>query len=152
MPDKLQHRDPSPKGSRQPGKGAAARSNSADRPTAPAPATNRKGVLAGHEEEIARLYAEGRRVSSIARTFGVSSNAIKKCLALPRRAPNKNTRQWGKRFSKCVACWAPIAVNGTATRGFCESCTQRAFETIVVYDRDKSIGELPPNLRHYAEE
>lgn len=125
--------------------GQKARSSTRPDPAAP---VNRKGVLAGHEPEIVRLYAEGkgRRISSIARTFGVSHNAIKKCLALPRRAANKNSH-FGKRFSKCCACWAPIPVSGSATRGFCSSCSQRACDTITVYDRDKGIGEVPETLR-----
>jgi hypothetical protein len=117
----------------------------------PASATNRKGVLAGHEDEIARLYAggNGRRVSSIARTFGVSSNAINKCLSLPARGPGKNS-QFGKRYSKCVRCWGPIRVNGSATRGYCNECIELGLRALTIYDRDAGIGEIPETLRRYS--
>ena len=121
----------------------------ADHPAkAAAQPANKKGVLAGHEEEIARLYADGkgRRLSSIARTFGVSHTAIRKCLGLPRRASSKS-RRWGKRYSQCCSCRAPIAVSGMATRGFCDRCTQRACEKITVFDRDKGVGAIPEALR-----
>jgi hypothetical protein len=154
QPRESGRRSPSLKGSRKPGAAGPKDEVSSPSSRLGAPA-NRKGVLAGHEDDIARLYdgGKGRRVSSIARTYKVSSNAIKKCLALPRRAASKKQfDRYSPRFSKCVGCWEPIKVAGMATRGWCDACAQRAFETITIYDRDKGIGEVPTNLLRYAEE
>lgn len=113
---------------------------------------NKKGVLAGHEAEIVRLYAggKGRRLSSIARTFGVSHNAIRKCLGLPRRAANRLTtrvRLGGRRDATCSLCGGSIPNNGSATASACRVCVDKYFPTVWSRDRGDSLDTLPENLR-----
>jgi hypothetical protein len=136
-------------GSRNTGRpGRKARSSTRRGPAAPA---NKKGVLDGSEQEIRTLYADGkgRRISNIARTFNVSITAIRKVLGLT----GKKTRLGGKRQSKCCQCWAPMAISAGGARGFCESCVQRACETITIYDRERgdTQAQLPVNLRRYLQ-
>jgi hypothetical protein len=116
---------------------------------------NRKGALAGRENEIARLYAggKGRRLSSIARTFGVSHNAIRKCLGLPRRATNRLTkrRSGGRRDATCSLCGGSIPNNGSATASACRACVDKYFPTVWSRDRGDDEADLPRNLRPYLQ-
>lgn len=129
----------------------AARRRLLSRPEPPAPPVNKKGVLAGHEAETARLYAggKGRRLSSIARTFGVSHNAIRKCLGLPRRATNRLTtrRLGGRRDATCSLCGGSIPNNGSATASACRACVNKYLPTVWDRDRGDTLDTLPENLR-----
>jgi hypothetical protein len=110
---------------------------------------NRKGVLAGREEDIARLYAggKGRRISSIARTYRVSTTAIRKCLNLSRkpRGGRGRARSW------CDFCGSPILVQAGVTRMVCKTCSHQAAEVLTIWRAGDPIEALPTNLRPYLQ-
>jgi hypothetical protein len=113
---------------------------------------NRKGVLQGREGEIVRLYAggQGRRISSIARTYKVSCNAIRKVLGLTRKPPGGGGR---RARSHCDFCGDEVLVQASTFRAMCGRCSARASEILTIWSRERGDTEetLPRNLRPYLQ-
>lgn len=60
-----------------------------------------------------------------------------------------NRKPLARRRFRCLGCGIAMHVgNGYGIRDFCPDCARGSWR--VVYDRDRALGEIPPNLRSYA--
>jgi hypothetical protein len=58
----------------------------------------------------------------------------------------KGTNEYSASYSFCFDCGQkrPRSLNGI---GRCAECAAKLADQFTVYDRDKGLGSLPPNLR-----
>jgi hypothetical protein len=111
---------------------------------------NKQGVLEGYVDRIRAMYdnGNGRRISSIARTFDVSTTAIRKVLGLAGRSSYRIT---GHHAPTCIWCGKSIVSCAPSTRGvkidpsYCRDCVKSVWAT--KYDREAGVGTIPEALR-----
>jgi hypothetical protein len=144
---------PRSEGSRKPGtpggRSAGLPACAKARPAKPANARGAKNLLSRIQlAEIVRLRAAGESLKVLAGRFGISVSGI---AAAYRRASSGAPKlsRWGRRQSSCSYCDASIPVSGSATRGVCQSCAEKACPPI--WKAGDPIEALPANLRRYLQ-
>lgn len=51
----------------------------------------------------------------------------------------------------CISCWKIFPRPPSGETDLCRACLQAFLDSCTVYDRDRGLGQLPPNLRKYEE-